>query len=77
MQLQWEFCSVRSSHSVPGDDSAQRSYKEQNLYLLLKRFVLCSVALDSDPLLLKAVLSYSPRRHNARFTAAENLSYGI
>lgn len=36
MQLQWEFCSVRSSHSVPGDDSAQRSYKEQNLYLLLK-----------------------------------------
>lgn len=30
------FAQFGSSHSVPGDDNAQRSYKEQNLYLLLK-----------------------------------------
>lgn len=39
---------------VPGDDNAQRSHKEQNLYLLLKDlfFVLSA----PDPLLLKAAL---------------------
>lgn len=71
------FFSVREHRLHPKRWHAQHSYKEKKTLSTTERFLLYSITLDSDPLLVKASPILFTEVARCWFPAAENLSHGI